>query len=78
MYVSPVGFDSSVVPQRWRLLYSLNPLVGVIDGFRWSLLRGGAQLDWTSLLASVLLTFAVCAGGIHYFRKIERTFADII
>jgi lipopolysaccharide transport system permease protein len=78
LYVSPVGFDSSVVPQDWRLLYSINPMVGVIEGFRWSLLRGAAQPDWTAVAASVVLTAAVCVGGFRYFRKVERTFADVI
>src|SRR3989454_154570 len=78
LYVSPVGFSSAVVPEKWRLLYSLNPMVGVIDGFRWALLRGEAALWWPSLLTSVLLTSVLCLSGIWYFRKMERTFADVI
>jgi lipopolysaccharide transport system permease protein len=78
LYVSPVGFDSAVVPEQWRLLYSLNPMVGIIEGCRWSLLRGSTGLDWTSLTASVVLTTLICVGGIRYFRKMERTFADVI
>jgi lipopolysaccharide transport system permease protein len=78
LYVSPVGFSSSVVPEQWRLFYSLNPMVGVIDGFRWSVLRGEAQLYWPGLLFSIGLTLAFCYSGIAYFRKMERTFADII
>src|SRR5207244_3870024 len=55
LYVSPVGFSSTIVPPEWRLLYSLNPMVGVIDGFRWCLLGGGAQLYVPGLIASVVI-----------------------
>lgn len=78
LYLSPVGFSSSVVPEKWRLLYSLNPMVGVIDGFRWALLRGEATLWWPSVLTSLILTSVLCLSGIWYFRKMERTFADVI
>jgi lipopolysaccharide transport system permease protein len=78
MYISPVGFSSSVVPEKWRLLYSLNPMVGVIDGFRWALLRGHSPLYLPGLLASILLTSLLCLSGIWYFRKTEKTFADVI
>ena len=78
LYISPVGFSSTIVPEKWRLLYSLNPMVGVIDGFRWCILRGQSPLDGTSVLTSVALTSALCLSGIWYFRKMERTFADVI
>jgi lipopolysaccharide transport system permease protein len=78
LYVSPVGFSSSVVPEQWRLFYSLNPMVGVIDGFRWSVLKGEVQLYLPGLLFSIGLTLVLCCTGIAYFRKMERTFADII
>jgi lipopolysaccharide transport system permease protein len=78
LYVSPVGFSSDLVPERWRLLYACNPMVGVIDGFRWALLGGEAQIYWPRLLASVLFNLAFCAFGIWYFRRMERTFADVI
>ena len=78
LYVSPVGFSSSLVPAKWRLLYSLNPMVGVIDGFRWALLRGQTPLDWTSVLMSFCFVVALVASGIWHFRKMERTFADVI
>ena len=78
LYVSPVGFSSSIVPAKWRLLYSLNPVVGVIDGFRWSILRGQSPIWWPGILTSVLLTSLFCATGIWYFRRTEKTFADII
>jgi lipopolysaccharide transport system permease protein len=78
LYISPVGFSSSIVPENWRLLYSLNPMVGVIDGFRWSLLRGEVPLPLSSLITSLCVTAALCVTGIWYFRKTERTFADVI
>src|SRR2546429_619386 len=61
LYVSPVGFSSTIVPQQWRLLYALNPMVGVIDGFRWALLRGESPLSISSLLASVAITAVLSA-----------------
>lgn len=78
IYLSPVGFSSSVIPERWRLVYSLNPLVGVIDGFRWSLLRGDAGLYWPAVALSAGLAVAILASGLRYFRRTERTFADVI
>jgi lipopolysaccharide transport system permease protein len=78
LYVSPVGFSSSVIPASWRILYSLNPMVGVIDGFRWCLLRGQSAIWLPGLLICIVLTTGICAGGIWYFRKMERTFADVI
>jgi len=78
LIASPVGFSSAIVPEKWRLLYSLNPMVGIIDGFRWSLLRGQESLWWPGLLASIGLTLVLCLSGIWYFRKMEKTFADVI
>ncbi len=78
LYISPVGFSSSVVPQKWRLLYSVNPMVGVIDGFRWAILGGGAQLYWPGFILSMGLVTLLLASGVWYFRKVERTFADVI
>jgi lipopolysaccharide transport system permease protein len=78
LYVSPVGFASSVIPEKWRLLYSLNPMVGVIDGFRWAILGGDAQIYWPGFLLSTALTMVILYGGVRYFRKTERIFADII
>lgn len=78
LYISPVGFSSSIIPEPWRLLYALNPMVGVIDGFRWALLRGTTPLPATAVLASVGLTLVICLSGAWYFRKMERTFADVI
>src|SRR5215468_369425 len=78
LYASPVGFSSSIVPEKWRFLYSLNPIVGVIDGFRWALLHGRSPLSSTALIASALVKSVLCASGICYFRRTEKTFADII
>jgi len=78
LYISPVGFSSSVVPEKWRLLYSVNPMVGVIDGFRWAILGGEAQLYWPGFVLSVGLVALVFVSGVWYFRKMERTFADVI
>ena len=78
LYISPVGFSSSIVPEKWRLLYSLNPMVGVIDGFRWAFLRGESPLSISDLLSSIAVTVLLLATGIWYFRKMERTFADVI
>lgn len=78
LYVSPVGFSSSVVPEQWRLLYSINPMVGVIDGFRWALLGGKTEIYLPGFLLSLFLVGLLLVSGIWYFRKTERSFADII
>jgi len=78
LYVSPVGFSSSIIPGKWRLLYSINPMVGVIDGFRWALLGQNIQLYWPGFLLSIGLTLLIFLSGLRYFRKTERTFADVI
>jgi lipopolysaccharide transport system permease protein len=78
LYVSPVGFSSAIVPARWRLLYDCNPMVGVIDGFRWSISSGRAVFPSQSLLLSLITIMFLLATGIWYFRKTERTFADVI
>ena len=78
LYISPVGFSSSIVPVKWRLLYSLNPIVGVIDGFRWAISGGNKPFPTQSLELSLITTAIVLVTGIWYFRKTERTFADVI
>ena len=78
LYISPVGFSSNIVPEQWRLLYSLNPMVGVIDGFRWAILGGETQLYWPGFLLSLSLVLVILVTGIAYFRKTEKTFADVI
>lgn len=78
LYVSPVGFSSSVVPERWQFLYSLNPIVGIIDGFRWCILRGQADLNPLNILTSVVVTAFFLWFGVRKFRRTERSFADLI
>lgn len=78
LYISPVGFSSSIVPEQWRLLYSINPMVGVIDGFRWAILGGESKLYLAGFSLSLGLVFLLLWSGIWYFRKMEKTFADVI
>jgi lipopolysaccharide transport system permease protein len=78
LYVSPVGFSSSVVPAQWRLLYSLNPMVGVIDGFRWCILGGQSQLYLPGLGASLAVAAFFLWFGVRRFRRTEKSFADLI
>jgi lipopolysaccharide transport system permease protein len=78
LYLSPVGFSSALIPEQWRLLYALNPMVGVIEGFRWSIL--GARVDgWeTNLGLSLSVAVLLLASGILYFRKVERSLAELL
>lgn len=78
LYISPVGFSSSVVPDKWRLLYSLNPMVGVIDGFRWAILGDKTVINWPSFILSNGLVVLLLVTGIWYFRHTEKTFADVL
>ena len=78
LYISPVGFSSNVVPERWRLLYSLNPIVAIIDGFRWAIIGNSAHLYSPAFILSLTITALLVVTGIHYFRETERTFADVI
>lgn len=78
LYISPVGFSSSIVPEKWRLLYSLNPMVSVIDGFRWAILGGNSHIYLAGFFISLALVILIFIGGIWYFRRMERTFADVI
>jgi lipopolysaccharide transport system permease protein len=78
LYVSPVGFSSKVVPEQWRMLYSLNPMVGVIDGFRWCILGGQSPLYLPGFMASIVVTAAFLWLGIRQFRRMEKSFADLI
>ena len=77
LFLSPVGFSSTNLP-NWRFVYSLNPMVGAIDGFRWCLLRGEPALDPFNLATSVAMAFFLLATGLWYFRRTERSFADLI
>ena len=78
LFLSPVGFSSNVIPEQWRLLYSLNPMVGVIDGFRWAICRGAAQIYMPGFLLSMTVVAFFLWLGVWYFRKTEKTFADVI
>jgi lipopolysaccharide transport system permease protein len=78
LYVSPVGYSSTIVPEQWRLLYSLNPVVGVIDGFRWCILGGQSPLYLPGFLLSIGVTIFFLRFGIRHFRKMERSFADLM
>jgi len=78
LYASPVGFSSDVIPNKWRFLYSINPMVGVIDGFRWSIIGKGVEFYIPGFLISIFLAILLFLIGIIYFRKTEKTFADRI
>lgn len=78
LFISPVAFTTVDVPERWRTLYALNPMVGIIDGFRWSILGGNPPLDARSIGLSGVVTVAFIFLGVWYFRRMERTFADVI
>jgi lipopolysaccharide transport system permease protein len=78
LFVSPIAFSTADVPEKWRALYALNPLVGIIDGFRWSLLGGKAPLDAGTIWLSAAVTGAMMVLGVWYFRRMEHSFADVI
>ena len=78
LFISPVGFGSGIVSERYRLLYSVNPMVTVIDGFRWCLLRGNQQLYWSGFAVSIAVATVCLVTGARYFRTTERHIADIL
>src|SRR5262249_36552607 len=78
LYVSPVGFSSAVIPEQWRFWYSLNRVVGVIDGFRWCILGGASPLYLPGFLLSLAIVALLLWIGISYFRRTEHCFADLI
>mgnify|MGYP000896182542 FL=1 len=78
LYVSPVGFSSSIVPEQWRLLYSLNPMAGVIEGFRWAITGKESLIYWPGYLLSLLLICGILISGFWRFRRMERSFADVV
>jgi lipopolysaccharide transport system permease protein len=78
LYISPVGFNSSIVPEKYKLLFYLNPMAGVIDGFRWSLLKGEQPMYMTGMYLSIGMSLFLLWLGIWQFRKMEKKFADII
>ena len=77
MFATPIVYSISMVPEKWRTVYSLNPLVGVVEGFRWALL-GKAAPDWTLMAVSTSVTLVLLLGGLFFFRRTEGTFADVI
>jgi lipopolysaccharide transport system permease protein len=77
MYASPIAYPVSLIPEQWRLVYSLNPLVGVIEGFRWALL-GNESPDFTAIAVSTIAVLMFLSGGLIYFKRMEQTFADVI
>lgn len=77
LYISPVGFSSTIIPEQYRLIYSLNPMVGVIDGFRWAIL-GESNIYWIGFALSIAITFLILVYAVRYFVKMEKTFADVI
>lgn len=78
LYISPVGFNSDIVPPQWKFLYSLNPMVGIIDGFRWCFLGDKYQLYLPGFLLSLLIVGVIILIGLRYFRQTEKSFADKI
>jgi len=77
LFASPVAYPSSLVPEQWRVLYGLNPMAGVIEGFRWALLGKGSG-PGPMLAVSVLVTAVLLVSGAYYFRRMEKTFADVV
>jgi lipopolysaccharide transport system permease protein len=75
-FITPIAYPSSLIPEQWRVWYGLNPMVGVVEGFRWALL--GRPLPSPLIGVSALVVFALLIGGLIYFRRMERTFADVI
>ena len=77
LFISPVAYPSSLVPEPWRLVYGLNPMAGVIEGFRWALL-GKTEAPGPVLAVSILVVLALLVGGLYYFRRMEKSFADVV
>lgn len=78
LYVSPIGFSSTVVPEKWLIIYSLNPMVGVIDGFRWAILKDVGVFPWQSITIGAVIILFLLYEGVRRFRSTERVFADLI
>jgi lipopolysaccharide transport system permease protein len=78
LFASPIAYSSAIVPEQWRLVFSLNPMAGVVEGFRWALLGTGAPPPIDALALSAVVTVALLFVGFAYFRRVEQTFADII
>jgi lipopolysaccharide transport system permease protein len=77
LFITPVAYPSSMIPERWQLIYALNPMTGVVEGFRWALL-GTENVAWSSLAISTAISLLILISGLFYFRRMERTFADTV
>jgi lipopolysaccharide transport system permease protein len=77
LFVTPIAYPSSLVPEKWRFLYGLNPMAGVVEGFRWALLGKSTQ-NGVLVIVSSIMVLCLLIGGIMYFRRMERTFADVV
>lgn len=78
LYLTPVGFSSEAIPEQWRLLLALNPMAGIVDGFRWALLGQESALGWAGTAVSVVVTIGLMAIGLWQFRRLEREMADVV
>lgn len=78
LYISPVGFSTTIIPEQYRLFYYLNPMVAVVDGFRWAISGGNTSLNVTEVIISIIVVVILCVAGVLQFRKMEKTFADVI
>ena len=77
LFITPIAYPSSLIPEKWRVLYGLNPMAGVVEGFRWALL-GTANAPGPMLAVSVAVVLGLLVGGLYYFRRMEKTFADVV
>jgi lipopolysaccharide transport system permease protein len=77
MYATPIAYSIELIPEKWHWLYSLNPMVGVVEGFRWAML-GESSLDTFSLGVSAIVVIIFLVSGLYYFKQLESTFADVI
>ncbi len=77
LFVTPIAYPSSLVPEKWQFIYGLNPMAGVVEGFRWALL-GKSNVSWSLVTISSLMVLFLLVGGVLYFRRMERTFADVV
>jgi lipopolysaccharide transport system permease protein len=77
MFATPIAYPSSLVPEKWQAIYSLNPMVGVVDGFRWALL-GSTSVNVLSIALSTIAVLVILVTGLYYFRRMEETFADVV
>jgi lipopolysaccharide transport system permease protein len=78
LFITPIAYPASMIPERWKLLYALNPMTGVVDGFRWALLGNQPSAPTTMLAVSSLIAVGVLVSGLFYFRRMERQFADMV